>query len=87
MMVRPSPEEIATLPELATLAILDAALDTTEDMFRAIFPDDENWTAVQEAAENIIDLATGLRDAITDYTAALNCTRSLPLVMDPDCPF
>jgi len=86
-MVRPAPEQLATLPELAALAILDAALDTTEDVFRAIFPDDQDWTPVQEAAETICDLATGLRDAITDYYAALNCTRPLPLVVDPDCPF
>lgn len=86
-MDKPTTEHLAALPELATMAILDAALDTVSKVINAVYQGDQNWTPAREAADVIQEMAGDLRGAIEDYTATLNSTRPIPFDWDSDCPF
>lgn len=85
-MVRPTPEQLTSLPELATLAVLDAVLETTDKVIQAVYQGNQDWTPVREAADVIQEMAGDLREAITDYTAALNTTRPIPFQWGWDRP-
>jgi hypothetical protein len=91
----PTPPDIALRPELASLALLEAALEITVRALIATYPqlqDDEVWrldrTQLCKTAGSIVMLADSLTQEIRSYSAAPpTADPSGPSDPDDDIPF
>ena len=80
---RPLVEDIYTAPELAVLAVLDAAVDVSLVALVAAHPDDHELEDDPAPPDRLA--ARALVDAVRDVADAINCYRlAMRLVRDRD---
>lgn len=79
-MTRPSVEQLALAPELAALAILEAAADTAILALAAVYPEIQNLDEHRDSFElrvalDVIDTARALAASVNRYSLAVQLAR------------